>query len=530
MLSPMAGRDYDVAIVGSGFGGSVSALRLAEKGYRVAVLEQGRRITPADMDAGEADPRKLLWEPGLGLYGHFRQHIFRHVGIVSGVGVGGGSIVYAAVLLRPKTPFFQDPAWSQLDIDWQTALAPHYDTAERMLGRVQTPYKHSMDAYLERTASAMGAADTFGPTYNGIYFGEPGVERPDPFFDGAGPARTGCRLCARCLTGCPHGSKNSLDQNYLYLAEAQGATVLPLHHVTHITPTADGYRLDAVNLPAKRRAQPPVTARKVILAAGVIGTLELLFRARDEHGTLPNISPRLGSLARTNSEAIVGVLHDQVPEDFELGAAISSDFYPGDHTHITQNRFPPGYNFFRYYHGPLVDDPVPLRRTARTLGAMLRHPVRATRPWRTPDWHKRVTVLTVMQHLDNELRFHYSRSLLTPFRKRLRTATVPGKEAPTFLPLANEAARQLAHVNGGEPFNLLSESAGNLSSTAHILGGCPMGAGAADGVIDTSHEVHGHPGLYVVNGAAITANVGVNPSLTITALAERAMSLFPPKG
>lgn len=520
---------YDFAIVGSGFGGSVAALRLAEKGYRVVVLEQGHRVDRARMEAAESSLRWFMWAPGLRAFGYFAQHVFQHVGILGGVGVGGGSLVYGAVLLQPKTAFFDDPAWSRLGVNWQRELEPHYRTAERMLGRAITPDLGTMDEYLRRTAIALGKADTFGPTPNGIYFGQQGLEAPDPYFGGAGPSKIGCLRCGRCLTGCPHGSKNSLDQNYLYLAERKGVAVLPLHQVTRLTRTSEGYRLECRDV-TNGIEHSPINARRVVLAAGVVGTLALLFRSRDEHGTLPDVSRHLGDGVRTNSESIVGIYHDNPPPDLADGTAISSHFHASEHTHLTQNRFAPRYAFMRFYATPMIDDHQPWRRAIRTLLALLLPPWRVLRAMTRHDWHRRVTVLTVMQKVDNELRFRWGRSLLWPFRRRLLSAVAVGARPPTFLPEANAAARALARQADGTPFSFAPESVGNLSVTAHILGGCKMGRTAEDGVIDTRHEVFGCPGLYVVDGSAVSANVGVNPSLTITALAERAMEMIPAKG
>ncbi len=512
--------DYDYIIIGSGFGGSVSALRLAEKGYRVAVLEQGRRVSPDDMTAAARSLSRLFWLPGLGMKGFFSQRIFRHVGVVGGVGVGGGSLVYAAVLLEPKPVFFAEPTWSGLGVDWQAELAQHYETAKRMLGRTTNrPRYTQMDHWLRATAEKMGAGETFGRVPLGIYFGET-TPQPDPFFGGRGPARVGCRFCGECLTGCRYGSKNSLDLNYLHLAESLGATILPERRVTGIRPLAgEGYQVDMVNPVRGGTVHPALTSRKVIVAAGVLDTLELLFRCRDVRKTLPDISQQLGRIVRTNSEAIVGIVAPEGTEDLSQGVTISTDFYPDAHTHITQNRFPAGYTFMKWQSGPLVDDPHPSRRTLRTLAAFLRHPRRSTLSWRTRDWHRRISVLTVMQHLDNQIAFRY--------RRGLQSQIIRGKRAPTYLPVANDAARTFARLSGGEPLNVLLESLVDLSFTAHILGGCHMGHSAEDGVIDTDHQIFGYPGLYVIDGAAISANVGVNPSLTISALAERAMSLIP---
>ncbi|MCP4756690.1 MAG: GMC family oxidoreductase [Proteobacteria bacterium] len=520
--------DYDFVIVGSGFGGSVSAHRLTEKGYRVAVIEQGRRITPEDIEAADADSKKFLWMPGLKMDGFFYQRFFRHISIVGGIGVGGGSIVFAAVLLRPKKAFYQHPDWSNLGVDWEAELASHYDVAEKMLGRVKNPIFDKQDEYLKKTAEEMGRGHTFGPTYNGVYFGDPGVAVPDPFFGGEGPERSGCQLCGDCLSGCGKNAKNSLDKNYLYFAEKNGAEVLSQRKVGRIVPLeAGGYALETHHPLKRSETYPTLKAKKVIVAGGVLGSLELLFESRDVAGTLPKLSDRLGTGVRTNSEAFSIVLSRDVDEDLTRGNAITSDFYPDDATHITQNRFPEAYSMMKKQAVPMVDDPLPWRRALRTLGAMAVHPRDLATAWFAKNWRQRLTVFTVMQHLDNQIRFTYGRGLLSPHRSVLKSKRIKGKEAPSYIPLGNEAGRVYASVSNGIPLNSVMESVGNLTTTSHILGGCNIGADVSQGVVDSNLEVFGYPGLYVVDGSAIPANVGVNPSLTITALAERAMSRVP---
>jgi len=522
--------EYDYAVIGSGFGGGVSALRLSEKGFKVAVIEQGGWVTPEDIEEADTSVNHLNWLPSLGLSGYFMQSFYRHVTIVGGAAVGGGSIVYAAVLLKPKDEFYTDPSWSNLGVDWKSELAPHYETASNMLGVADNPYQDVQDTYLKDTAENMGAGNTFGPTPNGIYFGTPEVMKPDPYFNGEGPSRAGCHLCGRCLTGCPHGSKNTLDLNYLYLAERLGADILPHRKVTDIIPKRDGgYELTLRHPIKMLRTYPKLSAKKVIVAAGVLGTLELLFRCRDITGSLSNISPCLGKVVRTNSEAVVGVLSKDSKTDLTKGTAISSHFYPDDHTHVTQNRFPKGYTFMKWLTGPMVDDDRPLIRALKTMGKMVANPARMFRLWFGKNWHKRVTIMTVMQHLDNRIEFTYGRRPSCLFRRGLKSVSVPGKSAPTNLPVANKAAEVMAATSNGDPLNVITESLGNISTTAHILGGCIMGASLETGVIDTNHEVFGYPGLYVVNGASVSANIGANPSLTIAAMAERAMSLIPPQ-
>lgn len=522
--------DYDFAIIGSGFGGSVSALRLSEKGYRVAVLEQGGWVTPEDIEEGDQAVGRLLWYPPLGLIGYFSQDLFRHITLVRGIGVGGGSHVYAAVLLEPKEAFYREASWSGLGVDWKSELAPHYRTVSKMLGVVPNPTHDIQDDYLEKTAFAMGAGDTFGPTPNGIFFGTPDKTVSDPYFEGTGPNRTGCGFCGRCLTGCPSGAKNTLDKNYLYLAQRLGAAVLPGRKVTAIAPAASGgYVLHSRHPVRPFHQYRPIHAEKVILAGGVLGTVELLFHSRDVEKTLPAISGQLGKVVRTNSEAIVGVLDPDEKKDLTYGTAISSHFYPDAETHITQNRFPAGYTYMKYLTGPLVDHENPGIRTLKTLGIMLRRPSSFLDGWRAQNWNRRITVLTVMQHVDNRISLVYGRKASCMFRRGLKSVAVKGNNIPTWLPVANRAARTLAEVTAGTPLNLLTESINNTATTAHILGGCHMGNSAADGVIGTDHQVFGYTGLYVVDGAAVSANIGANPSLTIAAMAERAMAKIPPK-
>lgn len=522
--SASTSHDYDYLIIGSGFGGSVSALRLTEKGWRVAVTEQGRRIGLDDIKAAKKSMFKLLWMPALRMRGYFVQHMFKHVNVVGGVGVGGGSLVWGAVMLPPKDEFYDDPQVKRLGIDLRGELAPHLKTARRMLGVSVNPHLTQQDDYLRQAARAMGAEDTFGPVPNAVFFGEPDKEVEDPYFNGEGPKRTGCNFCAGCLTGCPTGAKSTLDQNYLYLAEKKGAKIMPDRKADRIEVLpGGGYRVSFVD-PARGKAIDTITARRVIISAGVVGTVELLFKNRDHFGTLPGISDTLGGIVRTNSEALTAVLHPKGQNMID-GTAISSDFYADKHTHITQNRFDRGYRFMKSYMGPLVDGHKPGRRALKTVWKILTSPRLMLGNLFARNWEERITIFTVMQDHDNAVKLRYRKRWFSPFKPVLGSDELPGAGLPSYLPLANEVAREFARASGGQPMNFLTESLAGTTTTAHILSGCPMGRSAEDSVIDANHEVHGAPGLYVVDGSSIPANIGVNPSLTITAMAERFAAL-----
>jgi cholesterol oxidase len=526
--------DYDWLVVGSGFGGSVSALRLAEKGYRVGVLECGKRFGDRDFPKSTWDLRRYFWAPRLGLRGIFRLTTFKDVSVVSGCGVGGGSLGYANTLYVPPTPFFQDPQWADLE-DWEATLAPHYAEAQRMLGVVVHGDDDPADELLREFGEQIGVGDTYQKTPVGIFFGEePGKTVADPFFEGEGPDRTGCRLCGRCMVGCPHGAKNTLVKNYLWLAERRGVEVTADRTVTEIRPLgaadgSDGYAVSSERSGMFRgRGRRTITARGVVVAAGPLGTNKLLQRCR-LGGALPRISNRLGELVRTNSEMILAVtVPEDYPDDLTKRVAISGSIYPDPHTHIETVTYGRDGDSMSMLYTLLVGDGTRVTRPFKLLAQILRHPGRFAKTLWPKGWSRRTIILLVMQTLDNAI-------ALRPKLKRsgdvrLQTEQDPERPNPTFIPVANEAAEWLAERTGGVAQSSTAEALLNIPTTAHILGGAVIGHGPEDGVVDRRQRAFGYQNLLVCDGAAIPANVGVNPSLTITALAEHAMSSVPAKG
>jgi cholesterol oxidase len=524
--------DYDWLVLGSGFGGSVSTLRLAEKGYRVGLIECGRRVTDADMPRSTWDLRRYFWAPRLGLRGIFRLTVFRDVAVVSGSGVGGGSLGYANTLYRAPDRFYADPQWSGLE-DWRSALAPHYDTAERMLGVVTVEADDPADQLLREFGRVIGADKTYAKTRVGVYFGTPGETAPDPFFDGDGPARTGCIACGRCMVGCPYNAKNTLPKNYLWLAERAGATITPDRTVVDIRPLgapdgSDGYAVTTERTGAWfRRDRQVHTARGVVVAAGPLGTNRLLGGAKLS-GSLPRLSDRLGELVRTNSEAILAVTLPKGGEDMTKRVAISSSVYPDPDTHIETVTYGAVGDSMSALFTLLVGDGTKLTRPLKLLGAMVRHPFRLAKLTWPRGWSRRTIIVLVMQSLDNAMALRAKRGLLGGVR--LKTEQDPERPNPTFIPVANQFAAWLAERTGGVAQSGLTEAVANIPTTAHILGGAVIGADRSRGVIDARQRVFGYENLLVCDGSAIPANVGVNPSLTITALAEHAMSHVPAAG
>ena len=528
-MTPTGVPDYDVVVVGSGFGGSVAALRLTEKGYRVGVLEAGRRFADDEFAKTSWDVRRFLWAPRLGCYGIQRITRLKDVIVLAGAGVGGGSLNYANTLYEPPDAFYDDPQWRDIT-DWRAELAAHYATARRMLGVVTNPTMTASDRAVKAVAEEMGVGHTFTLTPVGVFFGAPaGATVPDPYFGGAGPPRTGCLECGACMTGCRFGAKNTLPKNYLWLAEQAGAEVRPLTTVTAVRPLPDGgWAVDTVRTGAWRagRTRRTVTASQVVLAAGALGTQRLLHRMRDD-GVLDRLSPALGTLTRTNSESLVGARARDRRADYSHGVAITSSFHPAPDTHFEPVRYARGSNLMGLLSTLLTDGGGAVPRWAKWLGTAARHPAAFGRSLSVRHWSERTIIGLVMQPLDNSLTVSGRRGLLG--RWRLTTRQGHGAPNPTWIPAGNDTVRRLARHIGGDPGGSFGDLVG-APITAHFLGGAVIGATAERGVVDAWHRVFGYDGLHVVDGAAVSANLGVNPSLSITAQAERALSFWPNAG
>ncbi|RZT20451.1 cholesterol oxidase [Kribbella sp. VKM Ac-2569] len=520
--------DYDVVVIGSGFGGSVSALRLTEKGYRVAVLEAGARFDDAGFAKNSWDTKRFLFAPKLGMYGIQRISALRDVIILSGAGVGGGSLVYANTLYEPLPAFYTDRAWAHIT-DWQSELAPYYDQAKRMLGVTTYPGFTPADKVMKQVAEDMGVGETFHPTPVGVFFGEPGVEVDDPYFGGAGPRRTGCIDCGECMTGCRHNAKNTLTKNYLYLAEKAGAEVYSLTTVTSVEPLAEetggGYAIDTRRT-SNKKATRRFTAGQVVFAASALGTAKLLHRLRDE-GKLPRLSDRLGVLTRTNSESLLGAISRDTDVDYTRGVAITSSFHPDDITHIEPVRYGKGSNVMSLLQTVLTDgdgDRPRWRTWLRELGVQRKN---IRKLYDLKHWSERTVIALVMQTADNSITTFGKRDRLG--RWKLTSKQGHGAPNPSWIPVANQVVRRMAKLMNGTPGGTIGEPF-NVPMTAHFIGGCAIGDSPSSGVVDPYHRVYGYDGLHIVDGSTISANLGVNPSLTITAQAERALSFWPNKG
>ncbi len=523
-MTETGSHDYDYIVIGSGFGGSVAALRLAEKGYRVLVLEKGRWWKPEDFPKSNWNLPRWLWLPGLRFYGFFRLSFFRHVTVLSGVGVGGGSLVYANTLPVPDRSFFQSPGWAHL-ADWEKELEPFYRTARHMLGVTTNPRLEEGDRALQRLAEERGIPKKFRPTEVGVFFGEPEEVVPDPYFGGKGPERSGCNFCGGCMTGCRYNAKNSLDKNYLYFALRHGAKIQAESEVYDVLPldgqdSSRGYRVKWRRSTSFGKRTGSSTCQGVVFAGGVLGTVNLLLKLKQR--SLPRLSDRLGYGVRTNSESLIGVTDYHRRRDFSRGIAIGSILHTDPHSHLEPVHYAAGSGFWRLLMSPMVHGRNVGVRLGKLLGELLRHPVVSWRTYFVDDWAKRTQILLFMRTTEGKLRFVRG---WFGFGSRLESG-----QAPTaFMPEAKELAEHYARLVDGKATVLLTETLLGIPTTAHILGGCIMGRNAHEGVIDRDNRVFGYRNMYVCDGSMISANPGVNPSLTITALSERAMSKIPPR-
>ena len=525
---------YDYVIIGSGFGGSVSAMRLTEKGYSVLILEKGKRFEDKDFAKSNWQFWKYLWLPALRAHGLLQISILKGVMVLHGVGVGGGSLGYANVLEVPSDETFATPAWNQ-NVRWGDVLRPYYAVAKRMLGAARNPRLCKADQILKQMADEICMGHTFRATDVGAYFGEAGVVVADPYFGGEGPARAGCNHCGGCMVGCRHNAKNTLPKNYLYFAEKNGAKIQAEVEVTDVHPvtTTDGqsmvenarYKVTFQASTSPLKSKHTVYARNVILSAGVMGTMKLLLNLRDVKKSLPNLSRTLGHMVRTNSEALLGSLARQADVNYSEGVAISSIYNHNEITRVEPVRYPDGSSLMRFLAAPLIDTDVSVPvRILKFFGWVLAHPIDFAKALLLPGWAHNVTILLVMQHADNRMRFRIGRSGFTLFRRGLVAEEEPGYKIHARVEGSHELTREFARRTNGVALGSLGENLLGLPTTAHILGGAPIGRTAEDGVVNENFEVHNYEGLYIIDGSIMPANPGVNPSLTITALAEYAMS------
>lgn len=517
--------DFDHVVIGSGFGGSVAALRLSEKGYRVLVLEKGRWFNkPADFPRSNWNLRRWLWAPLLGWRGLFKISFFRHVTVLSGTGVGGGSLVYANTLPVPRAPFFRTGSWKDL-CDWEHELAAYYALAKRMLGTERHPYTSRSDRVMQELAADLGIPEGFSTVDAAVHFGTPGVTVKDPYFGGKGPDRTGCIQCGGCMLGCRHNAKNTLDKNYLHLAQQLGCTIRAHAEVVDVTPLSPdgsaGYRIQYRDPSAWFPRTRTITAKGVVFAGGVMGTLPLLLKLKA--GSLPKLSDRVGQGVRTNSESLIGVTTFDRDASFSEGIAIGSIVELDQNRHVEPVKYPPGNGIWRILMAPMVKGSAWPQRLLNMVLLPLKQPGQYLRTFLVNDWSRRTHILLYMESIDSTLRL--KRSAIGTTRSALETGAAP----TAFNPQAQDIAHRVERIVNGKAMVLMQETLLGIPTTAHILGGACMGADASSGVIDRHNRVFGYANMWVCDGSAISANPGVNPSLTITALAEHAMAHVAPR-
>jgi cholesterol oxidase len=517
--------EYDYLIVGSGFGGSVSAYRLSKKGYKVLVVEKGKWYQANDFPKTNWNFRKWLWMPRLRFFGIMKLTIFRHVAILSGTGVGGGSLVYANTLPIPKSTFFKTGSWSQLK-DWETELSPHYLEALRMLGATKNPKLFDGDKALQKVAQNLGLGDKFDATTVAVYFGEENVTKEDPYFNGEGPERTGCNFCGACMTGCRNNSKNTLDKNYLYLAQKYGAEILAENEVIDVKPIraadgADGYQIVLKRSTKFFKKKRTITSKGVIFSGGVLGTVKLLLKLKAT--SLPLISDKLGQDIRTNNETLVSVSSLEKDKNYSKGIAIASILAADENSHLEVVRYAEGSNAWKLLHLPYVTGKNVFRRFGKLLVSLFKSPIKYFKIYLVNSWAKQTVVLLFMQTLDSTLRFKRNKLGM------MRSTVSSGKKPTPFIPESVKLIEEYRKTVNGVSTSFALETTAGIASTAHILGGAVMGENASKGVIDKENKIFGYENLYIIDGSMISANPGVNPSLSITAIAEHAMAQIPNK-
>ncbi|MEW7290767.1 GMC oxidoreductase [Aquimarina sp. 2304DJ70-9] len=513
-------KEYDYIIIGSGFGGSVSALRLSEKGYKVLVIEKGKWYKPQDFPKTNWNLKKWLWMPFFRWFGIMKMSFFKHVVVISGTGVGGGSLVYANTLPVPKKAFFTSGSWGKL-ADWQTELAPFYQTALKMLGAQKNPTLFDGDRALQELASEMGIKENFEATDVAVFFGKPNVTVPDPYFNGKGPDRTGCNYCGGCMTGCRIGAKNTLDRNYLYLAQQLGGEILAEQEVYDVIPSKSGYEVKFKSSTGFFASKKSVKAKGIVFSGGVLGTVKLLLKLKKN--SLPNISDRLGHDIRTNNESLISVTNLDRKKDMSKGVAIGSILNTDENSHLEIVRYAKGSGFWRLSHLPLTHGKNTIVRVTKMFTSFIKHPLSYIKLYTTKDWSKSTTVLLFMQTLDSTLKFKRNSFGI------MNTRVAEGKKPSAFIPQSLGLAKRYAKLIKGKETVFALEPLAGIPSTAHILGGAVMGANISEGVIDENNKVFGYDNMFVCDGSMISANPGVNPSLSITAISERAMSKIPKK-
>lgn len=513
---------YDYIVIGSGFGGSVASLRLVEKGYKVLLLEQGKRFNPENFPKTNWNLPKYLWFPGLRCFGIQKLTFFKKASILSGTGYGGGSLVYANTLYIPPDDFFKSSPWAK-EADWKEILKPFYETASFMLGRTKYSKLNPEDLALKEVATDMDSLPTFETVHVGVNL-DGADKESDPYFNGLGPNRNKCTECGGCMVGCRENAKNSLDRNYLWFAEKLGLEISVETKAEKIVLSDNLYNVETRNITrVLNRNNQVFRSKGLIIAAGTLGSLELLLKQKYKYRSLPGLSDTLGHNLRTNAETLCAV--SSAREKLNNGLAITSVFSPDPHTRAEVVKYPDNSNAMKWFFGLSVEGSPGVPRPIRLLIKTISHPVHFLRTLFNFRWSTNLVILLIMQTIDNAMRLIWKNSV---FGGRMKLVNKGQKKVPAYIPVGQEIMERYAKKVNGIPQNILLEVFFNRPTTAHILGGCPMSGSPDGGVVDKNLKVHGYPDFYITDGSIIQGNIGVNPSLTITAMAEYAMNKIPP--